>query len=96
MKTYRMILTVMILLFLPALAFAAWEVSGGSCGENVTWSLDSDGVLTISGEGDMYDYSPEYYEPWMEEGMSCGAPWRDGSESGITRVTVESGVTRPV
>lgn len=94
MKTYRMILTVMILLFLPALAFAAWEVSGGSCGENVTWSLDSDGVLTISGEGDMYDYSPEYYEPWMEEGMSCGAPWRDGSESGITRVTVESGVTR--
>ncbi|MBR0303817.1 MAG: leucine-rich repeat protein [Clostridia bacterium] len=35
--------------------FASSALSGGKCGENVTWSLD-DGVLTISGEGEMYDY----------------------------------------
>lgn len=32
-------------------AHAAEEVASGTCGENITWVLDSDGVLTISGEG---------------------------------------------
>ena len=36
-----------------AVTASASEVATGKCGENITWSLDSDGVLTISGEGEM-------------------------------------------
>ena len=32
-------------------------VASGSCGENLTWTLDEAGTLTISGTGDMWDYS---------------------------------------
>ena len=28
----------------------------GVCGDNLTWVLDDEGTLTISGTGDMYDY----------------------------------------
>ncbi|MGN1116835.1 MAG: leucine-rich repeat domain-containing protein [Candidatus Ornithomonoglobus sp.] len=38
-------------------------IAGGICGDNLTWSLDSSRTLTISGAGDMYDYS------------GSGAPW---------------------
>ena len=33
--------------------YAADIVASGNCGENITWSLDSDGTLTITGSGDM-------------------------------------------
>ena len=36
----------------------------GSCGENMTWSYDA-GTLTISGSGEMDDYS-ETDAPWLE------------------------------
>ena len=31
-------------------------IAAGKCGDNLTWSLSSDGTLTISGTGDMYDF----------------------------------------
>ena len=45
----------LLLPYAPA-AHAADIVDSGTCGaegDNLTWTLDSDGVLTISGEGDM-------------------------------------------
>lgn len=50
------------------------------CGDNMTWSY-SNGVLTISGSEDMYDYS-EYDE----------VPWIQYLE-GIKKVIIEDGVT---
>lgn len=32
-------------------------IASGECGDNLTWELDEEGVLTISGTGDMWDYS---------------------------------------
>ena len=32
-------------------------IASGTCGENLTWVLDSNGTLTISGTGAMYDYN---------------------------------------
>ena len=50
----------------------------GTCGENCTWELDKkSGTLTISGTGDMEDYT----SGWGE--------WKDK----ITRVEMEEGVT---
>ena len=39
------------------------------CGDNITWSLSEDGVLTLSGSGEMYDYSKNdlNYAPWYED-----------------------------
>lgn len=33
----------------------AWPVTG-TCGESLSWSLDENGQLTVSGTGDMYDF----------------------------------------
>ena len=52
----------MVLSLLPASAFAAVTTSG-TCGENLTWSL-SDGTLTISGTGEMTNYTAEDPAPW--------------------------------
>lgn len=52
-----------------------------SCGDNVTWSLSNDGVLTISGTGAMTDYDSEHNTPWNSQ------------KSSIQKVVVETGVT---
>lgn len=40
-----------LLTLLPVSAMAAENVSSGSCGDNLTWELDAEGTLTISGTG---------------------------------------------
>ena len=41
------------------------DVNDKICGENLTWSLDIEtGILTISGTGDMYNYSVSEAAPW--------------------------------
>ena len=50
------------------------EVAGGSCGTNATWTLDSDGLLTISGSGRiddrLYDYAESITKVVIEEGIT--------------------------
>lgn len=55
----------------------------GTCGENLTWVLDDDGTLTISGTGDMDDY-----DNWSDSTLS---PFYNGES--INRVVIENGVT---
>ena len=55
-------------------------IASGSCGENLTWSLNEAGKMTISGFGPMDDYA---------DGT---APWFDHAAS-IISLTVEEGVT---
>ena len=44
------------------------EPISGTCGDNLTWILDTDGTLTISGEGAMddYDLTNDSEAPWYE------------------------------
>ncbi len=53
------------------------------CGENIIWSLNDDGVLTLSGSGVIYDYSvdDEVYAPWYEQRAS------------IESIIIEDGIT---
>ncbi|MCI6389186.1 MAG: leucine-rich repeat protein [Ruminococcus sp.] len=70
----------MIITSVPLMAvnsFAADVVNSGTTGD-CTWTLDSDGVLTISGNGNMEDYD-----------LSNPAPWG----TSITKVIIENGVT---
>lgn len=84
----------MLFALMPTAAFAEGSdpPTSGHCGakgneENVTWSLDSDGTLTISGTGKMADYgkannSSVYKIP----------PWDDHRDK-ITKLVVQAGVT---
>ena len=42
----------------------AAEATSGTCGKNLTWTLDADGTLTISGTGAMYNYNQNNRVPW--------------------------------
>jgi len=42
-------------------------IDSGTCGENLTWTLDNAGTLTINGTGTMYDY--------IYSNNSSSAPW---------------------
>ena len=53
---------------------AATVVASGECGENATWVLDSDGVLTISGYGEMENYYVSSVND-SNEGNDRFAPW---------------------
>ena len=42
----------------------------GKCGDNLEWSLDLNGTLTISGSGKMYEYTETDVIPWFENNNS--------------------------
>lgn len=66
-------------------ALAADTVASGTCGaegDNLTWTLDSEGVLTISGAGAMKDY----------DDFGNRAAWYANRDS-IKTVSIGSGVT---
>ena len=71
---------VLLLGLLPGTVLAA-PAASGTCGGALTWSLGSDGVLTIRGTGPMADYAG-YGE----------TPWASYAEE-IRQVSVQKGVT---
>ncbi len=56
-------------------------VASGTCGDNLTWKLDDEGTLTISGKGAMTE--------WVN---SDAAPWKTYSNT-INKVVIQPGVT---
>ena len=65
-------------------AIAASAASSGNCGDsgsNVTWLLDDNGTLTISGSGKIEDCRSDIDQPWYS------------NRSDITSVVIEPGVT---
>ena len=62
------LLALMCAVVMLAFNISADETSG-TCGENLTWTF-SDGTLTISGTGEMKNYStsmhPMYTVPWVD------------------------------
>ena len=75
-----MMIVTLLPLGLMDTAWAATFIGSGKCGDNVTWSLTSDGTLTISGTGDMADFE------WD------GTPWCSVS-SQVKSVVIKDGVT---
>ncbi len=80
-----------VTMLLPMDVMATESSASGTCGENLTWTLDNQGTLTISGTGEMEDYRilHEEYEGRLYFGVH-NAPWR--SEDVIS-VIISDGVT---
>ncbi len=68
----------MMCAFVPCMVSAE---TSGTCGEDLTWVLDEDGTLTISGTGDMKEYRVPVKFPWCN------------SKDDITSVVIDDGVT---
>ncbi len=82
-KRILLVLTVLTMLLCIPLIASAQIIDSGSCGadgDNVTWTLDDDGTLTIRGDGDMEDYGDD------------SSPFYNNSN--IKSVIIENGVTR--
>ena len=58
-------------------------IDATACGPNLTWTLDSEGLLTISGTGPMYNFITE---------VPNNPPWRWNSAE-ITAIEIAEGVT---
>lgn len=54
-------------------------LDSGKCGDDMEWSVNVDGKLTITGSGKMYDYSTEQ------------VPWKDELDS-ITSIEISDGI----
>lgn len=79
------------------------ECNIGTCGESLTWKY-LDGVLTISGTGEMTDYSSTAAPPWdryrdditkviIEEGVTSIGDWAFRYYDNITSVTIPDSMT---
>ena len=82
-RILSLLLAIIMTISLGVVAFADEAiVASGNCGANddkLTWTLTSNGTLTISGEGEMKDYAD--------------GEWED-RKSEIKKIVIESGVTK--
>ena len=74
-------LIVLGIVLFPGKKLNAAEEQSGNCGDNVTWTLDAEGTLIISGSGATKDYNKG----------SDSSPFNSKTE--IKKVVIESGVT---
>ena len=77
-KTLSIILAILMIVTTIPMAFAADVVKSGTIGP-VSWTLDSNGVVTVSGEGSM--------------GYVSSSPFDQSTKSSIKKVIIEDGVT---
>lgn len=55
---------------IPFISLDGEDANSGTCGENLTWVLDENGCLKISGTGEMYEYSDSNKSPFYRKHIS--------------------------
>lgn len=102
MKTKRLLtvlLTVALAVVLLAVGVSAAEiVDSGNCGDNLTWTLDSEGTLTISGTGTIDDapwksVSDDVKQVVIENGVSGIGESAFSNCENLTGIDIPASVT---
>ena len=87
---------------MPMPAYAAEIAESGTCGANLTWELDDEGTLTISGTGAMTDYewngSPFYQNESIQKAIISDGVTSIGVSAffkcdSLTSITIPDSVT---
>ena len=76
-------------------------IASGKCGSNLTWSVDDEANLTISGTGAMYDYyvsempwnGETFYNVIIENGVTSIGDYAFCNQYTVTNVSIPSTVT---
>lgn len=92
-RLFWWLLVVTAAMALFAVSAGAEIIDSGTCGkngDNVTWTLDSDGTLTIQGTGEMKDYI-EYEEDDDTYWFDKDRPWKH-FEGEIKKIVIENGL----
>ena len=101
-KLLSILLVLSLMLALVPAAFAADAVGSGACGSGVTWTLGTDGRLTIDGSGQIRDYSETDPAPWkgaavkevvIREGVTSVGAYAFAGCTEITGVQLPSTLT---
>ena len=92
-----------ILLIALLMGLSANAEESGICGPNLRWHLTDNGVLTISGKGEMYNYSNNHRAPWhgydikriiIGDGITTIGGYAFYNCSALTSVTIGNSVTK--
>ena len=75
--------------FLPLRSTDSETLASGKCGDNLAWSVSSDGTLTISGTGKMYNYKNSI----VNDDIGPNVPWKHLADKS-TRLVLIEGITR--
>lgn len=78
-RFFSLVLTLVMLVSMQ-ISLPASAATAGVCGDNLAWTLDDNGTLTISGTGDMWDF------------YSGNQPWYS-IHNDIRKVVITAGVT---
>ena len=90
---------------MSAYTFSAYAaIVDGTCGTNLTWTLNTKDSLTISGTGEMTDYSSPSSVPWydyrsyikyvtIEDGLTSIGSYAFLGCSGLRSITIPNSVT---
>jgi len=101
MKPKKLLFIVCTVLFCTTTIKAQGIIDSGNCGangDNLTWQLTDGGTLTISGEGEMADFTGDFTYDCFAPPEECEYPYHNPSpwyyESWqIKNVIIENGVT---
>ena len=91
------LILVAVLLFAVAVASADESLSPKPCGENATFTMTDEGVLTISGTGEIaryaFNYNLQVKEVVIEEGITGIGAGAFRSCNNLSKVTIPASVT---
>ena len=91
-----------LLLITLLVSLSAYAEKSGICGDNLEWKLTDEGVLTITGTGEMQDWN-DYSSPWYEnesvkqviigDGVTTIGDWAFSYCRALTSVIISNSVT---
>ena len=66
MKKTQVLVAIGLALLCCCVCLGAMAAEQGTCGAALNWTLDDQGKLTISGTGEMNDYTISALPPWYD------------------------------